>query len=79
MSTENGQKALNGVKIYFRGEQFEIKEKMKITFKGQSCNILDKEETEVFAFRLQDGEKTEVVLPGYKCFVLEGWVQFQKS
>jgi hypothetical protein len=79
MPTENGQKALDGKRTYIEGERFEIHEDMEITFEGQSCNILDKEGTEVFAFRSQDGAKTEKVLPGYKCYVLEGWVQFQKS
>jgi hypothetical protein len=79
MPTVNGQKALDGERTYIEGERFEIHEDMLITFEGQSCNILDKEGTEVFAFRSQDGLKKEKVLSGYKCYVLEGWVQFRKN
>jgi hypothetical protein len=79
MPTDNGQNALDGVRTYIDGERFEIHEEMLIIFEGQSCNILDKEGTEIFAFRQHDGIKTEKVLPGYKCYVLKGWVYFQKN
>jgi hypothetical protein len=79
MSTENGKKALNGERVWIPGDMFVIKEDMTMTFEGGSCNVKNSDGEFVYEVKTDDGNVELNVSKGYTCYVLMGWLKFEKK
>jgi len=79
MSGTVGDKALSGEWERISNKCIEIKEDMKMTFEGQSCNIEDGQGNLVHKLGRDDGLATRDVLAGYLCYVLLARVKFEKK
>lgn len=79
MSVKTGEKALNGEGEKISAYAFQLTEDMIMEFEGRSCNILDGEGRLVEKLGTENGRVKREILSGYRCYVMQAWVQFQKK
>lgn len=79
MTDAVGEKALSGEWEKISNKCFEIREDMIMSFKGDSCNIVDGEGNLIPDGCLgpDDGEAEREVKPGYRCYVMRAMVRFK--
>ena len=73
-----GEKALGGQWEDIVALRFEITERMIMTFEGSSCNIQDSRRNLVKSLGAKDGQVTQEVEAGYRCYVIRSRVKFEK-
>lgn len=79
MSPKTGEKALKGEGEKISAYAFEISEDMVMEFEGRSCNILDGEGRLIEKLSTENGRVTREIPCGYRCYIMQAWVQFQKK
>jgi hypothetical protein len=79
MTTTVGNKALHGEWEEIGAHKFEMLEDMTMTFEGISCNIQDGKGSLVRTLGKKDGQVTQEVLTGYRCYVIRSRIKFEKK
>jgi hypothetical protein len=74
MGSEAVQKALKGERVFISAASISIDVDMTMSFEGLSCNIVDQNEQLVKEIREADGDITQIVDAGSRCYVVMGYV-----